>query len=88
MHGCRQCAVQKYKPMNRRSLYDDFMGKMVSIRANDMSISGRLLSIDGYMNVALEMSEDILYIKGTVIDYIALDTRAMDSTTCAGVTAF
>lgn len=71
------CRAGKHEPMNKRSLYDDFMGKMVSIRANDECISGRLLSIDGYMNVALEMPEDMFYIKGTAIDYVALDRSTL-----------
>lgn len=81
MHRCRHCAAQKIQPMNRRSLYDDFVGKIVSIRTNDICISGRLLSIDGYMNVVLEIPEDILYIKGTTVDYIALDNGAAESST-------
>lgn len=59
--------------MEKRNFYGEFVGKNVTVKMSDEKISGKLCSIDGYLNVALETSEETIYVKGSTVDYISLN---------------
>ncbi len=62
--------------MNKKSFYDNFLGKSVVVKTSDERIQGKLYSIDGYLNVAIETDTDTIYVKGSAIDYVSLDGDA------------
>ena len=60
---------KKENPLHRQ--LRQFQNKDVQIeQKNNESKDGKLLAIDNYLNVAIETSEGIEFIKGTKIVYI------------------
>ena len=55
-----------------KSFYENFVGKSVVVKAGEEKICGRLYSVDGYLNIALETPQDTVYIKGASVDYVSL----------------
>lgn len=63
--------------------YAKFVNKQVKVISADVTIKGRLISIDGYLNLALERAivdtsdkKDIMssiFIKGSNVDCLILD---------------
>jgi small nuclear ribonucleoprotein (snRNP)-like protein len=57
-----------------KSQFRQFKDKQIIVRMkNQDEIEGKLISIDNYFNVVLEMDEGIQFIKGRLISLIAIN---------------
>lgn len=57
-----------------KAQFRQFKDKQIIVRMkNQDEIEGKLISIDNYFNVVLEMDEGIQFIKGRLISLIALN---------------
>lgn len=57
-----------------KSQFRQFKDKQIIVRMkNQDEIEGKLISIDNYFNIVLEMDEGIQFIKGRLIAFISLN---------------
>lgn len=57
-----------------KSQFRQFKDKQIIVRMkNQDEIGGKLISIDNYFNIVLEMDEGIQFIKGRLIAFISLN---------------
>lgn len=57
-----------------KAQFRQFKDKQIIVRMkNQDEIEGKLISIDNYFNIVLEMDEGIQFIKGRLISLIALN---------------